>query len=136
MVTTSFGLNIMPILIEKHCRLRRTDEDGTRLLVMRYWPRGVSREHVDLWMKHLGPSPELLNWCLGKPTSNGHVSIPAGSDWMTIYRDEMAKQTDVIKELYERHKAGETITLLCSCHDKAECHRTILRDMILECEGD
>ena len=35
--------------------------DGTRVLVDRLWPRGVSREaaHLDEWMKSLAPSTEL-----------------------------------------------------------------------------
>lgn len=38
--------------------------DGFRLLVERLWPRGVSKEKaaLDLWMKELGPSPELRQW--------------------------------------------------------------------------
>ena len=36
----------IPILIEKHMRQYRSPEDGTRLLVMRYWPRGVRRAAV------------------------------------------------------------------------------------------
>lgn len=38
--------------------------DGTRVLVDRLWPRGVSREaaHLDEWMKSLAPSTELRKW--------------------------------------------------------------------------
>ena len=50
----------MPILTHKHVRLHRQREDGERLLVMRYWPRGVRREAVDRWLRDLAPSPELL----------------------------------------------------------------------------
>ena len=28
--------------------------DGTRVLVMRLWPRGIKKGHVDLWLKDLG----------------------------------------------------------------------------------
>ncbi|NEC69611.1 DUF488 family protein [Streptomyces sp. SID9727] len=38
--------------------------DGTRVLVDRLWPRGVSREKaaIDRWLKDLTPSDELRTW--------------------------------------------------------------------------
>ena len=35
--------------------------DGTRILVDRIWPRGVTKQkaHVEKWMRELGPSDEL-----------------------------------------------------------------------------
>ncbi|MFE7779008.1 DUF488 domain-containing protein [Streptomyces sp. NPDC057445] len=37
---------------------------GTRVLVDRLWPRGVSKERaaVDEWLKEVAPSTELRNW--------------------------------------------------------------------------
>ena len=39
-------------------------EDGTRILVDRLWPRGISKERaaLDGWHKELAPSPELRKW--------------------------------------------------------------------------
>ena len=39
-------------------------EDGTRVLVDRLWPRGLSREaaKVDLWLKDVAPSDALRHW--------------------------------------------------------------------------
>ena len=38
--------------------------DGTRVLVERLWPRGLSKEraHIDLWLKDVAPSTELRQW--------------------------------------------------------------------------
>ena len=38
--------------------------DGTRVLVERLWPRGLSKEraHVDVWLKEIAPSRELRTW--------------------------------------------------------------------------
>lgn len=38
--------------------------DGTRVLVERLWPRGVSKERarIDLWLKEVAPSHELRTW--------------------------------------------------------------------------
>lgn len=50
-------------------RLRRvyetvSPEDGTRVLVDRVWPRGLSKDaaHLDRWEKDIAPSTELRKW--------------------------------------------------------------------------
>ena len=37
--------------------------DGDRILVTRYWPRGLSRERLSItdWLLNLAPSKELLS---------------------------------------------------------------------------
>ena len=39
-------------------------EDGTRVLVDRLWPRGVSKEdaRIDWWARELAPSDKLRRW--------------------------------------------------------------------------
>ena len=39
-------------------------QDGTRVLVDRLWPRGVSKEEaqIDLWLKQIAPSDSLRKW--------------------------------------------------------------------------
>jgi uncharacterized protein YeaO (DUF488 family) len=41
-----------------------TRSDGTRILVERLWPRGLSKGtlRVDAWLKEVGPSTELRQW--------------------------------------------------------------------------
>ena len=34
--------------------------DGTRVLIMRYWPRGIRKDRVDLWLRELAPVIPLL----------------------------------------------------------------------------
>lgn len=38
--------------------------DGTRVLVDRLWPRGVSKDEadIDLWLKEIAPSDRLRKW--------------------------------------------------------------------------
>lgn len=52
-----------------HVQVRRiydapTPDDGTRVLVDRLWPRGVSkaRAQLDEWCKQIAPSTELRDW--------------------------------------------------------------------------
>ena len=104
-------------------------EDGFRLLVTRYRPRGVRRadETWDAWEPDLGPSVELQAAAYGK----GVLEIP----WPTYrsrYLLEMRKQKARIEELARRVAAGEQITLLCSsaCVRESRCHRSILKELI------
>ncbi len=122
----------MPILTHKHVRLHRSPEDGERLLVMRYWPRGVRREAVDVWLRDLAPSARLLREYRER-SDPATRSAAKGDDrpWVPAYLAEMAAQAPLIGELRARHERGETITLLCACHDPARCHRSVLANLVL-----
>jgi uncharacterized protein YeaO (DUF488 family) len=104
-------------------------DEGRRILITRYRPRGVSKadETWDIWMPNLGPSKELHAAVYGK--------IGSGISWSTYlarYRTEMRQQRAAIAELTARVRAGETITLLCSsqCDRESRCHRSILKELI------
>lgn len=45
------------------------EADGTRILVDRLWPRGLSRDKaaIDLWLKEIAPSTELRQWYAHEP---------------------------------------------------------------------
>lgn len=107
----------------------REPDDGTRILITRYRPRGVpkSDETWDQWLPALGPSVELHAAVYGK----GCAPIPWGV-YRTRYLREMKSQTDLIASLAQRVAAGETITLLCSsaCVRESRCHRSLLKELI------
>jgi uncharacterized protein YeaO (DUF488 family) len=46
-----------------------SEDDGTRILVDRLWPRGLTKEkaHIDLWLKEVAPSNELRKWFAHDP---------------------------------------------------------------------
>jgi uncharacterized protein YeaO (DUF488 family) len=104
-------------------------EDGFRLLICRYRPRGVRKEDEtwDAWLKDLGPSRELHADYYGK---HGE---PIGWDtYRGRYLDEMKAQAEFIDELAVMVAEGKTITLLCSsaCVEADHCHRTLLKGLI------
>jgi uncharacterized protein YeaO (DUF488 family) len=124
----------MPIRTEKHCRVAPTPDDGSRLLVMRFWPRGVPRDRFDAWHRELAPSPRLLGQFRARLAAPGLADADRAATWRDFvagYTAEMADQAAAIAELRRRHQAGETMTLLCACHDPALCHRTVLAELIL-----
>ena len=104
-------------------------EDGTRILVCRYRPRGLPRaeETWDVWVPDLGPSRELHAAFYGKtgpPVSWGVYRI--------TYLREMRAQRERIAGLARVMAGGQTITLLCSsaCVREERCHRSLLRHLI------
>jgi uncharacterized protein YeaO (DUF488 family) len=96
--------------------------DGYRVLVMRFWPRGVKKEKADCWEKELGTSPQLI-----KKWKSGSISW---SDFSKQYISLMSEQKDKIAQLAQKAKK-ETITLLCSCRDAEHCHRELLRQLVI-----
>jgi len=46
-----------------------TTDDGTRVLVDRLWPRGLTKQkaHLDEWCKEIGPSTALRAWYAHDP---------------------------------------------------------------------
>jgi uncharacterized protein YeaO (DUF488 family) len=118
----------MPIKTQRWCVPAEPD-DGLRVLVCRYRPRGLpkAKETWDVWMRNLGPSPELFDAFYGK----GQTPIT-----MDVYREryirEMQSQQEAIAGLAARVDQGETVTLLCSkdCILEQVCHRTILAELI------
>lgn len=104
-------------------------EDGYRLLVCRYRPRGVKKESEpwDAWCNALAPSVELHSDAYGKTGE----PIPWDA-YVVRYRAEMSRQRYWIEGFAKRIREGETITLLCSsaCVDPERCHRTLLADLL------
>ena len=109
-----------------------TEEDGIKVLVCRYRPRGLSKkeETWTIWKKELGPSKELHAAIYGK---SGNKPI-AWEEFTRRYLEEMKAQEDEIAVLADLSASGKTITLMCSsaCTDDSHCHRSILRQLIEE----
>lgn len=107
----------------------REDDDGFRLLVTRYRPRGVSKqdETWEAWNPSLGPDKSLHAAVYTETSSK----IP----WLVYRRHYLQQQkanAPAIAELAQRVSLGETITLLCSsaCTRESRCHRSLLRELI------
>jgi uncharacterized protein YeaO (DUF488 family) len=103
-------------------------EDGTRVLVMRYWPRGIRREKVDVWLRELAPViPLLRSYLDGKIT---------WAQYRPRYRAGL-KRPEAQKALVEVRRRAQQgrVTLLCGCPDPQRCHRTLLQEHLLDSAG-
>ena len=81
--------------------------DGTRVLVDRIWPRGLtkSKAHLDEWCKEVAPSTELRKWYSHDPARF--------EEFAHRYHIELHQPTrsDALTHLQELAK-GRTLTLL------------------------
>lgn len=107
----------------------REPDDGLRVLICRYRPRGVEKEAEtwDVWYPDLGPS-KALHGAVYTETSS---KIP-WPHYRKQYLDEQRKNRERIRSLAQKVRDGQTITLLCSsaCVRESRCHRSILKELI------
>lgn len=98
-------------------------DDGTRVLIMRLWPRGIRKDRVDRWLKELGPvTPLLRDFLDDRITWDEYVPrYLAGLD-----RPEAREAVAEVRRLAR----GGRVTLLCGCADARRCHRTLLLDYL------
>ena len=113
-----------------HLRLKRAyvpaePDDGTRLLIDRLWPRGVSKAKaaLDDWIKDVAPSTELRKWF-------GHD--PARwAEFQRRYRAELRGQSEALDRIRVLAKAG-VVTLVYSAHDEQHNDAVVLRSVLLD----
>lgn len=99
-------------------------DDGFRVLCTRTWPRGVRREAVEHWWPELGTPAEL-----GKPWLAGELSPEAWrAGMLAALAAEKAQQR--LRELAERVRQGEAVTLLTSVKEMSKTHLLIVQELI------
>ena len=85
--------------------------DGSRVLVDRLWPRGISKSDakLDLWLPDIGPSTKLRQWFNHDPAR--------WEEFQRRYHAELKDKKELVAELKGRAKKG-TVTLLYSAKDE------------------
>ena len=102
--------------------------DGTRILVDRLWPRGVSKvaAHIDLWLKDIAPSTELRRWFNHDPAR--------WKEFAVRYRAELRKLEALLDVIRQRARAGP-VTLLFSTRDEELNQAMVLQDVLKQSTG-
>jgi uncharacterized protein YeaO (DUF488 family) len=111
----------------------REPGEGLRLGTVRRPPRGVpkaefaSRDFYDVWLPNLAPSEELLkqgrsahddkSWAVFRRKFNAEMKAP-----------DVGKVLDLLAAL--SHQTD--FALGCYCEDETRCHRSILKEILLE----
>ena len=95
--------------------------DGTRILVDRLWPRGVTKERarIDSWAKELAPSNELRKWLHENPAKNFRK-------FSALYKKELKEHKDEIQQI------PKNSTLITAAKDLEHSHIPVLKKYIEE----
>ena len=100
-------------------------DDGTRVLVDRIWPRGLTKDKArfDLWLKQIAPSTELRKWYSHDPERF--------EEFGRRYREELkdAERAQALKYLRELARSG-TLTLLTATGHAEISQAAVLADLI------
>ncbi len=100
--------------------------DGTRVLVDRLWPRGLSkaRAAVDKWLRDLAPSDALRKWF--------HASPEAWQVFRKRYLKELARpeSAEALDDLYRLANRRKQLTLLFASRNEEHNNAIVLRDLL------
>ena len=96
--------------------------DGTRILVERLWPRGLTKEKakIDMWLKDIAPSPELRKWY-------GH-DTEKWAEFKKRYLKELKANKELLDKLKEQVK--ETATFVYAARDEKHNSALVLKDLL------
>ena len=97
--------------------------DGTRLLVERLWPRGLSKEKLKLdgWIREVAPTTELRRWFGHDPAK--------WPQFRTRYFRELDSRPESWRPIVPQATRG-TVTLVYSSHDEEHNNAVALRDYL------
>jgi uncharacterized protein YeaO (DUF488 family) len=97
--------------------------DGTRILVDRLWPRGLTKEkaHVDLWLKEVAPSNDLRKWFSHDPKK--------WTEFKARYKDELKHNTAQLALLKQAATKGPS-TLLYGAKDTEHNEAVVLLELL------
>jgi uncharacterized protein YeaO (DUF488 family) len=102
-----------------------TPDDGTRVLVDRLWPRGVSktRAALDEWCKQIAPSTDLRTWY--------HHDSGLFDEFRRRYTDELRDPEPAAALGHLRDLAAQgTLTLLTAAKNADISHAAVLADLL------
>src|SRR5215475_1662938 len=115
----------MPVAVKRvYEKASRTD--GTRVLVDRLWPRGLSKPRAALhaWLRELAPSDVLRQWYHSHPEA-----------WVMFRRHYLkelsqAEAAPALDELYRLAHQRKRLTLLYASRNETRNNAVVLKDLL------
>jgi uncharacterized protein YeaO (DUF488 family) len=107
----------------KSAYAKAEQSDGRRILVDRLWPRGVSKEHLDIdaWAKDLAPSNALRQWFRHDPAR--------WEEFRRRYFEELGAHEGLVDEFIDQIGNGP-VTLVFAASDHQHNNAVALRDYL------
>ncbi len=108
--------------------------EGLRIGTVRRPPRGVrkeqyaARDFFDVWLPDLAPSQALVRWVMAAP-----LTPKRWAAFSRRYRQEMRQPAARrLLTLLAALSAEANFSVGCYCEDEARCHRSVLRQLLIE----
>jgi len=100
-----------------------SSSEGTRILVERLWPRGVSKQKakIDLWSKETAPSTELRRWFNHDPDR--------WAEFKRRYFKELRTRGEALEPILERIGAGP-VTFVFSSQESRFNNAVALKEYV------
>lgn len=112
----------------------RTSGEGVRLGTVRRPPRGVrkedyaARDYFDLWLPDVAPSAPLVSYAYAEPWTPKRWNTYASR-----YRREMREPSaQRLLALLAALSKQTDLAVGCYCEDESRCHRSLLRELLIE----
>jgi uncharacterized protein YeaO (DUF488 family) len=103
-----------------------SSSDGTRVLVDRLWPRGLTKEDaaVKFWLRDLAPSNELRQWF--------HANAEGWRMFRRRYLKELAneKASAAVDKLHHLAAGKGRVTLLYASRNGEHNNATVLKELL------
>jgi uncharacterized protein YeaO (DUF488 family) len=100
-------------------------EDGQRVLVDRLWPRGVTKERLqlDAWLRDVAPSTDLRKWF--------NHDADRWTEFQRRYREELQtpERGALLDDLRTRTRQG-VVTLVYGARDTERNAAVVLRNVL------
>ncbi len=99
------------------------ESDGSRILVDRLWPRGLSKDKakVEVWLKDIAPGDDLRKWFGHDPGK--------WNEFRRRYFEELKDKKELIGMIIEKSQIG-TATLLYGAKDEKYNNAVALKEFI------
>ena len=113
-------------IVLKRAYEKPSASDGTRVLVERLWPRGLTKQAaaLDAWLKDVAPSHELRKWYHARP-----------GQWEAFrkrYLEELssAEADGALEQLHDMAQSARKLTLVYAARDTEHNSATILKELL------
>ncbi len=99
-------------------------DDGTRVLVERLWPRGLTKERaaIEIWCKDIAPSAELRKWY-------SH-DVSKWEEFRARYLQELRGNPSV--DRLRKLSDSRMVTLVFAARDPEKSSAKVLMDVLLQ----
>src|SRR4051794_26552180 len=112
----------------------RQRNEGLRLGTVRRPPRGVRKEdtarldYYDVWVPDLAPTADLVSWFLSEPGNPLRWAR-----FQREYRRQMREpHAQRLIKLLAALSQTTNFSVGCYCEDEAWCHRSVLRELLVQ----